>query len=32
MIPDASIDFVFSFDSLVHAEADVIQAYLGDAA
>lgn len=28
MIPDASIDFVFSFDSLVHAEADVIQAYL----
>ena len=28
MIPDRSIDFVFSFDSLVHAEADVIQAYL----
>jgi hypothetical protein len=28
MIPDESIDFVFSFDSLVHAEADVIQAYL----
>ena len=27
-IPDESIDFVFSFDSLVHAEADVIQAYL----
>lgn len=28
MVPDRSIDFVFSFDSLVHAEADVIQAYL----
>jgi SAM-dependent methyltransferase len=28
MIPDGSIDFVFSFDSLVHAEADVMQAYL----
>ena len=28
MIPDDSIDFVFSFDSLVHAEADVIEAYL----
>ena len=28
MIPDGSIDFVFSFDSLVHAEADVIQGYL----
>lgn len=28
MIPDGSIDFVFSFDSLVHAEADVIEAYL----
>lgn len=28
MIPDQSIDFVFSFDSLVHAEADVMQAYL----
>src|SRR5215467_3632117 len=27
-IPDDSIDFVFSFDSLVHAEADVIEAYL----
>ena len=27
-IPDDSIDFVFSFDSLVHAEKDVIQAYL----
>jgi ubiquinone/menaquinone biosynthesis C-methylase UbiE len=28
MIPDGSIDFVFSFDSLVHAEADVLEAYL----
>lgn len=27
MIPDDSIDFVFSFDSLVHAEDDVIKAY-----
>ena len=28
MIPDNSIDCAFSFDSLVHAEADVIEAYL----
>jgi len=28
MIPDQSVDLVFSFDSLVHAEADVIKAYL----
>jgi SAM-dependent methyltransferase len=28
MIPAESIDFVFSFDSLVHAEADVIETYL----
>jgi hypothetical protein len=27
-VPDSSVDFVFSFDSLVHAEKDVIQAYL----
>src|SRR3954451_12449920 len=27
MIPDGSIDFVFSFDSLVHAEADVLAGY-----
>lgn len=27
-IPDESIDFVFSFDSLVHAEAEVLRAYL----
>jgi SAM-dependent methyltransferase len=30
MIPDASVDFVFSFDSLVHADESVIQAYLGE--
>jgi len=29
IIPDETIDFVFSFDSLVHAESDVIKAYLG---
>ncbi len=28
MVPDGSIDFVFSFDSLVHAEEDVLDAYL----
>jgi SAM-dependent methyltransferase len=28
MVPDRSIDFVFSFDSLVHAEAEVVNAYL----
>lgn len=28
MIPDASADLVFSFDSLVHVEADVIGSYL----
>jgi len=28
VIDDNSIDFVFSFDSLVHAEADVVEAYL----
>jgi ubiquinone/menaquinone biosynthesis C-methylase UbiE len=32
MIPDQSIDVVFSFDSLVHAEADAIQAYLNQLA
>lgn len=32
MVPDHSIDFVFSFDSLVHAEADVLEAYLGQLA
>ena len=29
---DASVDFVFSFDSLVHAEADTLQAYLQEIA
>jgi SAM-dependent methyltransferase len=28
MVPDESVDFVFSFDSLVHAESDVLGAYL----
>jgi SAM-dependent methyltransferase len=28
MVPDRSIDFAFSFDSLVHVDADVIHAYL----
>jgi 2-polyprenyl-3-methyl-5-hydroxy-6-metoxy-1,4-benzoquinol methylase len=32
MIPDNSIDFVFSFDSLVHAEADVMETYLSQLA
>jgi SAM-dependent methyltransferase len=32
MVEDRSVDFVFSFDSLVHAEADVIDSYLGQLA
>jgi SAM-dependent methyltransferase len=28
MIPDGSIDFVFSFDSFVHPNRDIIEAYL----
>ncbi|MFL5625750.1 MAG: class I SAM-dependent methyltransferase [Ktedonobacteraceae bacterium] len=32
MIPDQSVDYVFSFDSLVHAEADVIEVYLSQLA
>ena len=28
MVPDGSVDFVFSFDSLVHADSDVIESYL----
>lgn len=28
MVPDGSIDFVFSFDSLVHCEADVMENYV----
>ncbi|MBA2689053.1 MAG: class I SAM-dependent methyltransferase [Gemmatimonadaceae bacterium] len=31
-VPDGSVDFVFSFDSLVHAEADVLEAYLAELA
>jgi ubiquinone/menaquinone biosynthesis C-methylase UbiE len=30
MIPDRSVDFVFSFDSLVHADHAVMSAYLGE--
>ncbi len=32
MVDDGSIDFAFSFDSLVHAEADVLEAYAGQLA
>jgi SAM-dependent methyltransferase len=32
MVPDRSIDLVFSFDSLVHAEADVLETYLSQLA
>ena len=32
MIEDESIDFVFSFDSLVHVELDVLEAYLAQLA
>jgi hypothetical protein len=32
MVPDDSISFVFSFDSLVHADAEVIEAYLNQLA
>ena len=28
MIPDASVDFVFSFDSFVHPDRDVVEEYL----
>ncbi len=28
MVPDGAIDFVFSFDSLVHADEDVLEAYV----
>jgi 2-polyprenyl-3-methyl-5-hydroxy-6-metoxy-1,4-benzoquinol methylase len=28
VVPDESVDFVFSFDSLVHAEAPVLRSYL----
>ena len=32
MIPNGTIDFVFSLDSLVHAEKDVLEAYLAQLA
>ena len=32
MVADGSVDFVFSFDSLVHADADVIEAYIAQLA
>jgi SAM-dependent methyltransferase len=32
MVPDASIDFAFSADSLVHAEADALEAYVHELA
>ena len=32
MVGDGSIDFAFSFDSLVHAEADVLDAYISQLA
>lgn len=32
MVPDRAIDFAFTFDSLVHAEADVLESYLGELA
>lgn len=32
MVPDDSIDFVFSYDSMVHVERDVIEAYLAQIA
>jgi hypothetical protein len=28
MIPDSSVDFVFSFDSFVHPDREVVEAYL----
>jgi SAM-dependent methyltransferase len=32
MVADGSVDFAFSFDSLVHADADVLDSYLGELA
>ncbi|MDQ3742299.1 MAG: class I SAM-dependent methyltransferase [Actinomycetota bacterium] len=32
MVADGSVDLVFSFDSLVHAEADVLEAYAAELA
>ena len=28
MIPDASVDFIFSFDSFVHPDRDIVEEYL----
>jgi hypothetical protein len=30
MIPDSSVDFVFSFDSFVHLRRDLVEAYLNE--
>jgi hypothetical protein len=30
MIPDASVDFVFSFDSFVHLRREIVDAYLNE--
>jgi SAM-dependent methyltransferase len=30
MIPDSCVDFVFSFDSLVHADVSVLRGYVGE--
>jgi ubiquinone/menaquinone biosynthesis C-methylase UbiE len=32
IVADASIDFAFSFDSLVHAEADILKSYVSELA
>lgn len=32
MVADSSIDFAFSFDSLVHAEADILESYTSELA
>src|SRR5207248_3198835 len=30
MIPDASVDFVFSFDSFIHVRREIVEAYLSE--
>ncbi|PYI61656.1 MAG: hypothetical protein DMC60_04780 [Verrucomicrobia bacterium] len=30
MIPEGSIDFVFSFDSFVHPDREIVEAYLSE--
>jgi SAM-dependent methyltransferase len=32
MVPDGQVDLAFSFDSLVHCERDVLEAYIGELA